>query len=127
MSNFSKSVIYNKENNYIIINLNINPDFSFFVDIFSETMGLSESNHCFNILLDGSDVEKLPSLTTVYEIVKFEIKYFEWFKSTRRAYVIPEKIEKSFGRYSSILKNRGVKTKVFRAKKDAIDWLAKEG
>lgn len=127
MTNNPQFVKYVKDKNFIIANLNLKPDIAFFLDVFGDVMDLSESNNCFNILIDAAKVEKLPSLTTIYDIVKFEIKYFDWFKTTRRAYVIPEKIENSFSRYSSILKNRGVRTKIFRTKNDAIDWLVEDG
>ena len=69
-------------------------------------------------------LDAIPPLHTIYEIVKFELKYFDWFSKVKRAYVLPEKIQKSFMRYGSLLLNRGFKSQLFNNADEATAWLS---
>ena len=123
MSIEQENVKYDSKYNLIVIKARTEPSTEDIKQVFKKVLEMSKIENCNNVLLDGTNTKKLPSIIKLYSIGLFMIGHIVKLLKLRIAYVIPEDISYGFRFFKDVSENRGVIVNKFKNVDDAKDWL----
>lgn len=121
-----KNVNFEFDDNLIIVKTLEKPSYEIVKSTILKVLKLCEVHNCYDILIDGTDIVRMPSSIEMFRLFMSLLKNRKVLYKMRIAYIISENARATFRFFDNLLTNRGVDFRKFNKLNDARIWLTEE-
>ncbi len=118
-----EDVRYDSKNNFIVLKGKIEPTVGEIKQAFDQVLEMCEIEKCNDVLVDGTNTKKLPSVSEIYSISLYLLSHIKKLLKMRIAYAISDDVSDHFRFFDALITNRGGPIHKFNNLDDAKEWL----